>query len=150
MKAMINDGSDVLKNGWSSWCAVSSFSSVNAVSNNSKMHSFRLELSVGQLAYDNGSVSFQGEITDLNMRTSTDLDLPGSTCTSQLQGDLVSWVMFDDGGSKVMHPSSCPSNTRCPPGYQHQNCTEIGNLSQVMRKPCLWGLWPGKTQNWPT
>lgn len=87
-----------------------------------------MEMSVGQLSDNkNGFQLFQGEVTSVNMKTSTELQPhSGSTCVAEEPGNLVSWVMFDDGRSQVKHPSNCPYNTQCLPGFKGQDCVEIG------------------------
>ena len=89
---------------------------------------------------DGDTALFQGEVSGLHMSTTTDLEpLSGSTCVPQLPGNLVSWVMFDDRGSKVMHPSGCPVTARCLPGYKGDDCTKIGIYNLTLNLSDLFG-----------
>ena len=81
-------------------------------------------MDLGQSSHNgNDSVSFQGEVTALRMSTDTNNEPPSQlTCVSELPGNLVNWVMFDDGTPDIRHPSGCPRTTRCPAGFKGDDC----------------------------
>ena len=70
------------------------------------------------------SVLFQGEVTALRMSTDTDIDPPSTqTCASELPGNLINWVMFDDGDTNIQYPSDCPRGLQCPAGFKGEDCS---------------------------
>ena len=81
---------------------------------------FRFKLSTRQSL----SSAFQGQINGVNIYSDVLKVSNIHLCNSSNQGNVISWVMFDqcrNKGYEVIYPSSCLSNA-CLPGYEGEFC----------------------------